>query len=132
MSLYKYNIRERLRGWSHLVPVFTNTYRIPERLREIDPNLFVVFNASTQGYEIHSLANTGHTFSLNVPFKDLDARLEAFVRKYSLRRGKRVFREIDEHNEKLEKSIEKQRSNDIRGLADEIYRPARRLAWWGK
>ncbi len=126
----KSEIKDRLTGKPHLMPVYTHVYNIPERLRSNDPNLFVVFNAKTQKYEVHSLANKGHSLSLVVPFRELDARVEEFVKKYDLRRhGKKIYRDIDEHNEQLERSIERDRRNRAEGLADELYKPIRRMAW---
>lgn len=126
----KSEISDRLVGKPYLKPVYTHIYNIPERLRHNDRNLFVVFNSITQRYEIHSLANRGNSLSLTVPFEELDARIEDFVRKYDIRRhGRKIYRDIDDHNEQLEKSIERDRRNRAECLADELYKPVRRLAW---
>jgi len=123
-------IEDRLKGKPHLIPMYTHVYNIPERLRQNDPNLFVVYNSKTGRFEVHSLANIGNSLSLNVPFRELDARTEEFVKKYDLKRhGRKIFREIDERNEEVSRRARKQRSNDIRGLADELHKPVRRLAW---
>jgi len=131
VNQYKDKVNDRLRGKIHLIPVFTNVYRIPERLRTIDSNLFVVFNIKTKRYEIHSLANMGDTLSLNVPFRELDARCEDFVKKYDLKRhGRKIYQELDKQNEELEKSMERKRKNDMLGRAEEVA-PAFRKAAWG-
>lgn len=128
----KSEIKERLRGKPHLKPVYTHVYNIPERLRQNDKNLFVVFNTITQRYEIHSLENKGNSFSLNVPFRELDARVEEFVKKYDLRRhGRKIFDEIESKNEELEQANKRDRKTFAQGLADELYKPVKKLAWWG-
>lgn len=129
----KAEIEGRLRGRPHLMPVYNHVSNIPERLRENDRNLFVVFNALTQKYEIHSLENKGSSFSLNVPFKDLDSRIETFVKKYDLRRhGKKIFQEFERREEERERAQERDRQNRARNLADVLHKPVRRLAWYGE
>lgn len=131
--MYRTKIKDRIKHKPWLIPMFSNIFCIPERLRRNDPNLFVVFNKATQKYEIHSLDNKGDSFSLQVPFKELDARTEEFVKKYDLRRhGMKIYREIDEHNERLEEQNRRQRSNDIYDMAREIYPLFKRYAYWGE
>lgn len=126
-------IKDRLRGKPWLKPIFSNVFCIPERLRRNDPNLFVVFNSLTDKYEIHSLENKGNSFSLQVPFEELDARIEEFVKKYDLRRhGRKIFYEIETKNKGLEQASKRERVNDIRNLADELHKPIRKLAYWGE
>jgi len=129
---YERQINERLRGKHHLRPLFTSTYFIPERLSEYDPNLFVVFNTKKQRYEVHSLANKGDTFGFVVPLNELDYRTLYLARKNNLRtRGKQIFREIDEANEKLERSNARQRDNEIRAIAEELKPVFAKVAWEG-
>lgn len=120
--MYKEKIKRRLRGKPHLIPVYTNVYFVPERLKRIDPNLFVVFNRRTQKHEIHSLANIGDTFALLVPFSELDGRCEQHVKKFDLKRhGKEIFRRMEEKNEELERANERQHKNDLQSIAREMY-----------
>lgn len=131
--MYKSKIRDRLRGKPHLRPVYSNVCCIPERLRQVDPALFVVLNTKTNRFEVHSLNNIGNTFSLLVPFSELDARIEEHVKKYDLRRhGKRIYREIEAKNEERERALEREQANRARILADELHKPVRRLAYWGE
>lgn len=124
-------IRDRLRGKPHLLHVKTNVCFIPERLRRHDPSLFVVFNTLRQSFEVHSLENKGDSFSLNLG-PELDARAEMLVRRNSIRiHGKKIFREIDEHNAELERSQERQRTNEINALARDMHKPVKKLAYWG-
>lgn len=128
----KTEIRDRLRGKPHLTPVYTHVLKIPERLRSADNNLFVVFNSKTQKYEIHSLANKGNTLSLNVPFRDLDARCIDYVNKFDLNKhGKGIYQEIEEHNENIERSAQRKYSNDLKGACEEMHPAFKRLAWEG-
>ena len=129
---YEERIRERLKGKHHLIPIFSSVTHIPERLREYDENLFIVLNTKKQWYEVHSLANQGDTFGLIVPLNQLDARTLYLVRKNNLRtRGQEIFKEIDLENEKLEKSNERRRRDEIRAVGEEVYPAFRKLGWEG-
>lgn len=127
------NVYERLQGKHHLRPVFSGgCYDLARRIREYDPAMFIVWNTRKQRYEVHSLNHYGNTFAMTVPNNRLDARLEEEIRKGDLRvRGNRIFREVDEHNERLEMSAERARHNDMLGMAEEMYPYFRRLGWEG-
>jgi len=123
-------IRDKLIGKPYLRLMETNVFFIPERLRAYDDNLFVVFNTYKQWFEIHTLANKdGSTFGLCIPYPELDARAEYLVRRNNLRtRGRKVFTEMDEHNEKLEKSIERAKKNEREAMAKDMRPLVKKLA----
>lgn len=127
----------------HLIPVFTSVYRIPERVYDYDPDLYVALNVSRQvdfakgrkpnpppagiipkwgaWYEIRSLK---HGLVMSNPFGELDTRILRKIWEGDLRmRGRRVFEEIDEHNERLAKQKEREWRNKNEALAHEIARP---------
>jgi len=124
-------IQDALRGKPYLKLVETNAYSIPERLQEYDHNLFVVFNTNRQKFEIHTLANKDNqTFGFMYPYDELDARALRLVRQFDVRlRGRAIERELDENNERLKKQIERQRKNDLRGIAEEMHPYFRNMAW---
>lgn len=131
-SEYRQQIYDRLSRKHHLIPIFSSVTHIPERLREYDENLFVVFNTKKQHFEVHSLANQGDTFGLTIPLNELDARTLYLVRKNNLRtRGKEIFREIDEHNERLEKANQNRRKDEIRDVAEKVHPAFKKLGWEG-
>ena len=131
-SEYRQQIYDRLSRKHHLIPIFSSVTHIPERLREYDENLFVVLNTRKQCYEVHSLANKGDTFCLMIPLGELDARTLYLVRKNNLHtRGKEIFKEIDKHNERLERSNERRRRDEIRAAGEEMYPAFRKLGWEG-
>lgn len=102
------------------------------RIREYDPALFVVWNRKRGKYEIHSLNHLGNSYAVDVPGNRLDARAEEALRKGDIRiRGSVIFREIDEHNENIEKSEHRQRRNELLGIAEELHPYFRKLAWEG-
>lgn len=125
-------IKDRLRGKPHLIPVFSSVYSIPERLYEYDSSMFVVWNVTERRYEIHCLDHVGDTFGMPVPYYELDSRIVERVKRSDLRlHGRDIFRQIDENNERLERSRERQRRNDINAAAREMAPAFRKLAWEG-
>lgn len=84
------------------IPVLSNVYRIPERLKEINPNFFVMFNSATQKFEVHDAAQTMNTFACQLPFDELDARALEYVQKYSFVNLDKLAREVEEHNDRLD------------------------------
>jgi hypothetical protein len=126
-------VYDRLQGKHHLQPLFSSgAYDIPHRLREYDPALFVVFNTRRQRFEIHSLNHVINTYACDVPNNRLDGRVEEVVRRGDIRvRGGKVFVEMDEHNRRIAKSRERQRKNDLMGIAEEMYPYFRQAGWEG-
>lgn len=130
---FENTVYERLQGKHHLQPVFSGgTYDMTRRLREYDPDLFIAWNNRRKRYEVHSLNHRPFTYACDVPDNRLDARMENVIRRGDIRvRGGKVFQEIEEHNERLEKSQERKRKNDLMGVAEEMYPHFRRLGWEG-
>lgn len=129
---FEHEVTERLQGKPHLQPVFSDPYDIARRIRGHDPAFFIVWNNRRRVYEIHCLNHVGDTYALDAPYNRLDARVEYVLRKNNFRtRGKAIFREIDEHNERLERSLERQRRNEIKAMASEIKPYFARAAWEG-
>ena len=60
----------------HCILIETSITRIPERLEEIDFNLFVCLNTITQNFEVHSLANRGSTYCFAVPYKEIIRQMD--------------------------------------------------------
>lgn len=115
----RYQIIERIKPWRHIVE--TSVTRVPERLEQIDPNLFVCFNTKTQRFELHSLGNKTDTFCFSVPYDTLDDRMiEVFCRSNIRTRGIReIIREIDQENEERERRLEARRRSYINSWARE-------------
>jgi hypothetical protein len=118
---YEDNVYHAIEKRKHLRPLFTNTNDIPQRIREYDPNMFVVYNTQTGFYEVHSMAHIFDTFATQIPFKVLDIRALWWLKMHSLK-DKSIYEyasEIDEKNEKLKRQKAKQaRNNTIDYIAD--------------
>ena len=93
-------------------------YHIEERLKDIDPDITLDFNPNNGNYPVF---HKGY-FVMEWP-RPLDARLLTHMRKIDMRRrGYDPFKEIDEHNERLEQSLEKDRLDNMEQVA-KYYQP---------
>lgn len=120
---YYEKVERRLREFEayHLMPIFTSATHIPERLWEMDHNLFIVLNTKRQKFEVHSLANIGYTYGFDLPFRELNDKALEYANKLDLKKhGNKIFREIDEKNEELERRNEKHKQNERDAAAREL------------
>ncbi len=85
------------------IPLTSHALDIPQRLKEILPTAFIMLDRATGRYEIHDEAQTGGTLACVLPFDALDARTIGYVRRYRRERLEQTAREIDAHNERLER-----------------------------
>lgn len=118
--LKRAEIEDRIRGKSYLRVIETSAQRIPERLHEYDPKMFICYNSLLGEYEVHSLRNReGDTFALSIPYRTLDTRLLDLVarRDQNRRPLKAILREIEEHNAAIDRAKEKRRQDELHMIA---------------
>ena len=90
------------------------------------------WNSKKKKYEVHSLNHIGNTFACDVPNNHLDARVEQAVRAGDPRvRGKKVFQEINDWNERLERMAEQHRQDELEAIAGDLKSSFVELAWKG-
>ncbi len=82
--------------------IFTNVYQIPERLREIDADYFIVRNHKKHTFEVHHKKQKGTTYCLTIPFSELDARTLELVLKTQISNLDKLIAQIDQNNQMLE------------------------------
>ena len=93
----------------YLVKV-ADTFGVELRLREIDEGYRVFYNKAKHRYEIHNVKMKPNTLVLVSPYDELDARTIKLVRKTSVAHAEELFRNIEEHNEKI---IKKQQEEEL-------------------
>lgn len=121
MKLYKYETWEDNKGVVHLAKYYlveTNVCRIPERIREIDPDYFILFNTYSQKYELHHKMLPWDTYQLTFPYPELDARSVFHVNRTHVRRAKQLQREVEENNRKIDEAKQKRFKDQVREISN--------------
>lgn len=98
-----------------------DVYDVGRRIREIDDTLFIVWNCLRRRYEVHCLEHRPSTFAWEVPWPILDART---LEKAQENRVGRIsvsqwLREMDENNERVDRSNERDFENYTQSFARE-------------
>lgn len=83
------------------IPIVSDTYDIAERLKEIDPSFFVMFNTKTQRYEVHCSWQQDTSYACTIPYDKLDARVLEYVQAYRRERLDAIAREVEAYNESM-------------------------------
>lgn len=100
----------------------TNVYDIPQRLREIDPGYFIVYNHADREFEVHHKEQIGNTFCLSIPYPELDCRTLYRVRETNIARAKIIMAQIEEEQIQRELSASKKFSDETSAKLREIHR----------
>ncbi len=87
-----------------LVKIEKDLFSISQRLKEIDARYEVYRNILAGRFEIY----IERALQFVVPFQKLDARTLEFARKTRIERRMQIMKEIDEHNERIERQKEKE------------------------
>lgn len=100
-----------------------SVYEIPKRLKEYDESFFVAFNNRNGKFEVHSTDNLFETYCLTVPFNELDARTIDLVKRNDTKNkgAREIERELNEHNEKIERQKDREQKNWIEDVAKETH-----------
>ena len=98
----------------NFVLISHDTYFIADRLKEIDPNYFVLYSIKNSRFEVHNLAQKGGTFCFALPYSTLDERALDLSRKTRTENLNKIIEEIEKSNQKLEKDNIKNAKNKLR------------------
>lgn len=103
--------------------VTTSVTSIPERLKEYDKSFFVVYNHQSHKFEVHSTDNLFDTYCFTVPFNELDSRTIDLVKKNDTKNkgAREIEKEINDHNDKIEREKKKAQKNWIEDIARETH-----------
>lgn len=88
----------------YLIDVNNDLFFISSRIKEINNNYTLLFNALTKKYEVHDLSNHVCSLAISVFPHELDERV---IQKLFLSRKenmKNLFRSLDESNQKLQQN----------------------------
>ncbi len=80
------------------IPVLHDVFDISGRIREIDDTYFILYNKLKNKFEVHSSAQKGDSFCVELPFSFLDARTLVYLRRYRGQRAQEIFLEMEKDN----------------------------------
>jgi len=86
--------------------ITTDTFDIAKRLKEIDPHYLLKWNKQKKRYEVFFKEEECEQLELIIPFNELDIRSLYLVQKTRIENAKKILKELEEHNEKLEKKLQ--------------------------
>ena len=101
------------------VAVTSDALDIVRRLKEIDPDYFVMLNRTTQRFEVH-IRGESCTLGCELPFDALDARAIEYVREHHSSRIADIIRAIDEAHARREAEAERRLQEAHRRFEDGV------------
>ena len=101
-----------------LTEITNDLFDVSSRLKSINPNYKVYYNPQTDKFEVHDTSKPhGSTLAFVSPYHELDARTLTFAMFTRVENAKQVFRQVEEHNSKLQRD---QAYNATQNLLNEI------------
>ena len=88
------------------IKILSDVYNIAKRIKNIDKYYYLVFNTSTNKFEVHNSHQVGGSFCLTIPYDFLDERTLNLVNQTRVENIERILNEI-ENNNKLKESADK-------------------------
>lgn len=86
---------------ANLIQISNDLFDIVNRLKEIDADYAVYYNAAASCFEVHSSRQRGNTLCLKVPYEKLDARTVDLVQATRVQNAKKLFLQMENDNAKL-------------------------------
>lgn len=127
---YQQAVLEKIQYRPRLIPIFSHTLNIPERIYAYNENLFLCFNRQSQRYEVHALDQPIDSYCTTIPYKDLDARTLRWLQKNDIRiHGEEIFRQMDASNALIERQKEREFKNWIEDVGSETRSMFAKDAW---
>lgn len=106
--------------------ITSDVFCISSRIKEIDPDYFIVRNHKTRKFEVHHKGQKGDTHCLDIPYPELDARTLERVRETRMERSEIIWEEIMRDAARREKemdlSIQKAMDDEVAPKLKEIHR----------
>lgn len=98
--------------------VRNDVYNISERIKDIEPDYFILKNTVNGRYEVHSTANIGDTYCFTVQEDRLDYRTLRHCRETS--NGQNMMEVYDRMNDRLDSRRIKHNRDNIHDMAEEL------------
>ncbi len=85
----------------HLIPITDDLYDVAARLKSVNGNYRLYYNAKSCKYEVYNADVQGISLAFAVPYDELDCRTVEYARYTSVASAKQLFAEIERHNKNL-------------------------------
>lgn len=127
--LFEREVNEKIQYRPRLIPVFSHTHDIPERLYDYNPRLFLCLNRVSQKFEVHHL-DQPDSYCFSIKFDELDARVIRHVWENDIGvHGDSIFKRIEESERNFERQKEREYRNFVRDMASETQSMFAKDAW---
>lgn len=103
-----------------LIKIYRDAFDIVNRIKKIDSGYFLCYNTKTQGLEVHNKKQK-HTFCLSVPYSGVDCRILSLILKSRKENFDKILKEIDEHNDYLEKEQKRKMLDKSSFMLNEMF-----------
>lgn len=105
--------------------ITSSTCNIPQRLKGINKNYFLVRNHSTGQFEVHHKKQPFNTFCLSISWDELDERTLERVRETRIEYMDNIIAKMDRENERIEADGDKKLKDVTETVSRDIYRYAK-------
>ena len=103
-----------------LIEIHEDLFDIAARLRSVNENYRLYYNKICSRYEVHNISQQPSTLAFVVPYGELDARTVEYARFSRVQNAEKLFRDIETHNENLEKQQAKRSKEKLREKLEEL------------
>lgn len=101
--------------------VTTDVYDITKRIREIDPDYFILWNRIKDRYEVHSKRDPSFTFCLVIPYPELDQRTLDLVWDTRAEKARELIAKLNTENEYKDRKQEEYARDYIKWVGGEVF-----------
>ncbi len=98
----------------NLIPITNDLFNVANRLKSVNANYQVFYNATLGRFEVHTKNQRPTTLAFVVPYPSLDARTVVLARQSRIENANEIYQQMEQHNEMLEKQqLERAVSNGM-------------------
>ncbi|MCM1290290.1 MAG: hypothetical protein NC132_04575 [Corallococcus sp.] len=106
-----------------LTEITDDLFGIASRLKGVNPCYKIFHNPQTDKFEVHDVSRgAGNTLAFVVPYNELDARTVDFAMFTRVENARKVFREVEDHNCKLQREQAYVARQNLLSKAEEVRR----------
>lgn len=104
------------------VKITHDVFDIADRIKEISPDYFVMYDKALNRFEIHNARQSPDTLSLVLPYDTLDCRAVELVLKTRVQNIENMLREMEQHNAALDREASRRAAEEYLTKGEELFR----------